>query len=109
MAIISHMFPHPNKYQLHETRPKHQQYIKYTRTTLKEDLRYKNNKPKTIKRRTSLKLKKKQENTVLDAVHDHCALKFCKAISSTCDENSTYQTKNYNEKRRKSEFYDTTF
>jgi len=33
-------------------------------------------------------------------VHDHSALKFCKAISSTYDENSTYQ-KNYDAKRRK--------
>ena len=70
-------------------KPKQQQYIEYTRTTLKKDLRYKNSKPKTIKRRTSLKLRKKQENPVLDAVHDHCALlalKFCKAITSIYDE-----------------------
>jgi hypothetical protein len=33
-------------------------------------------------------------------VHDHSALKFCKAISSTYDVNSTYQ-KTYNAKRRK--------
>jgi hypothetical protein len=40
-------------------------------------------------------------------VHDHRALltlKFCKAISSTCDENSTYHKKNYNAKNKKESF-----
>ncbi len=36
-------------------------------------------------------------------MHDHRALKFCEAISSTCDENSTYR-KNYNEKEGKRSF-----
>jgi hypothetical protein len=34
-------------------------------------------------------------------VHDHSALKFCKAISSTYDENSTYQKKIITKKERK--------
>ncbi len=92
MAIISHIFSHPNKQQLYETEPKHQQYTKRTRINSKEDLIYENSKSKTIKTTNQLKKRAKVGHTVLDAVHDHRALltlKFCKAISSTYDENGT--------------------
>jgi hypothetical protein len=90
MSIISHIFPHPNKQQLHETEAQQQQYIESTRTTLKKDPTIKNTKSKTLRMRTNLR-KSKHGHIVLDAVHDYSALKFCKAISSTYDENSTYQ------------------
>jgi hypothetical protein len=56
MAIISDIFPHPNKWQLHETEAQQQQYIERTRTTLKKDTVIKSTKSKII--RTTHQLKK---------------------------------------------------
>ncbi len=74
-------------------------YVRITRSTLKKTSTYKKNKSKLIKTPHQPIKERKHERPVHDSVHDALlTLKFCKAISSTCDENSTYH-KNYNEKK----------
>jgi hypothetical protein len=74
---------------LHKTEAQQQQYIESTRTNSKKDPTIKNTKSETVKMPHQLKENQTNGHIVLDAVHDHGALKFCKAISSTYDEKST--------------------